>query len=601
MLLVLHICSGLQPGPAAFLPMAGVARSCAPLCCADKQLQTARRETVAAEEEVEKVYASMKAGTSPGDDAAAVRQLHEARARLAELRMEEARRACEARLQRCSGGEAAAEALEDLRYSGVAPDSMCHRRALAACGGEVGAACHLSSRAEGLAEEAQWAQLIFSEAGADGCAGPIELALALRPCALSRRWDVASDLLLAGQVDPQEASHLLYQSLLQQLDGVAPLEAQARADAMLAERLLTALPFPQWDPSRLVLKMGGLPPAAAGVVLSAALDDLCQAQAAAGPQQSLIGSGLTVELSLADPACMPDLGAEGGSLMSGGVGEAAATFWSARGEVLGDRLLPDSLCLSLKQAVACALEAAGVVSSDVSEGRVVAGRRSCLVQVQRRSLEGWVLDRCLRLWQGQVVRTEFERRQAEAQQARAAAAAAAITERRQNRWERKNRAALDQYHQEARNERSSVAVALDNIGFDAARKAKLRGRAKTGSAPPATFEDPTGGEVEALQGRAPHISQPSRGEWDAILADSAALVEEVAGIGPKRAEKLRAEGIVTASQLALLDDGGVQRLASRSGIPIGVLSVCMRDARQLIKAATAKKVGKASNGGEEHS
>jgi len=203
------------------------------------------------------------------------------------------------------------------------------------------------------------------------------------------------------------------------------LEAQARADAMLAERLLTALPFPQWDPSRLVLKMGGLPPAAAGVVLSAALDDLCQAQAAAGPQQSLIGSGLTVELSLADPACMPDLGAEGGSLMSGGVGEAAATFWSARGEVLGDRLLPDSLCLSLKQAVACALEAAGVVSSDVSEGRVVAGRRSCLVQVQRRSLEGWVLDRCLRLWQGQVVRTEFERRQAEAQQARAAAAAAA--------------------------------------------------------------------------------------------------------------------------------------------------------------------------------
>jgi predicted flap endonuclease-1-like 5' DNA nuclease len=675
-------------------------------------LRTARGETAAAEQEVERMYASMKAGASLGEDVAAVRHLQAARARLAELRVEEARRACEARLHGCSGGEAAAEILEALRGGGVTPDAMCFRRALAACGGEVHAACHsskngLAHRSEkglssktSLTEEAQWAQLIYSEAEATNCAGPIELALALRPCVLSRRWDVASDLLLAGSVylqhaalrtssdnrleaalpalltnsldpteaallagpiDPQEATCLLHQSLLQQLDGAAPSEAQARADAMLAECLLPTLQFPKWEPSRLVLKIGAFPPAAVGVLLSAALDNLCQAQETAGPLQTLIGSNLLIELSLAGPAgqhqtlinsglsvdsppagpagmpgagvmsdadVMPNAGAEGESRMNGGVGETAAAFWRERGEVLGDRLLPDSHCASLKGAVTSSLVAAGMAMTGVSEGRMVTGRRSCYVQVRRRSLEGWVLDRCLRLWQGEVVTTELQRRIAEAEEARAAAASASAAERRQSKWERKNWAAMDTYNQDASNERSSFAVALDGIVADAARKAAERRRGRTGPGRPAVAEgeaagggkgkaqrtasgegksagangkaprgraaEPAGGEGRLPRGRASAKVQVQhlQDEWDALLADSAALVDEVTGIGPKRAKRLRAEGIVTASQLALLGEGEAVGIADRAGIPMGVLSACMREARQLVKATTAKGDGK---------
>jgi predicted flap endonuclease-1-like 5' DNA nuclease len=73
----------------------------------------------------------------------------------------------------------------------------------------------------------------------------------------------------------------------------------------------------------------------------------------------------------------------------------------------------------------------------------------------------------------------------------------------------------------------------------------------------------------------------------------------VAGIGPKRAERLRAEGILTARQLALLADADAERLAARSGIPMRVLSVCIRDARQLVKASSGHVVTNASKGGEE--
>ena len=75
-------------------------------------------------------------------------------------------------------------------------------------------------------------------------------------------------------------------------------------------------------------------------------------------------------------------------------------------------------------------------------------------------------------------------------------------------------------------------------------------------------------------------------EWSEVLAESAALVDELTGIGPKRANRLREAGITLASELAHLSERDSDRLAQKAGIQRAVLAAAIRDARRLLKVGS---------------
>ena len=183
------LCLSLRAAP---LGAAGGPRARVVACAggrAQARLCLAREQAAAAQQQLEQAYGET------GDGAAAVKQLKLARERLEELRLEEAVRECEVRLEETVGGEAAAEALEELRCAGVQPDQQCFRQALATCGGTVKAVRKLFDMPGGLAEQAQWGQLILSEMAEVCTVGPDETALAVRPSVLSARWDIALKVL----------------------------------------------------------------------------------------------------------------------------------------------------------------------------------------------------------------------------------------------------------------------------------------------------------------------------------------------------------------------------------------------------------------------
>lgn len=537
-------------------------------------MQAARAATAAAERDVEASYAAMKEGDAAGG---ALGRLQSAQATLAQRRVDEARRACESRLKQCQGGEAAAEALETLRSAGVDPDAACYRRGLAACGGEIAVARPALSTPEWLAEQAQWAQLLHGDMQSSSWTpGPAELSLALRPCVLSGRWDVASELLLTGEVSFEEAAFLLRFSLLRQVDGGAASPEQARVESRLAALFATELlEGHEWDGARLLLRVGALPPAAAAVLAGAALDDLCAAQERRGPQEAVVRSDLAIELSLA--AATPALALAHEGMLEGGVGESAATFWRAMGVDFGERAPPRHLADALRTEIVAALEAAGMAARDVGEPQIKLKSRSCTVGIKRGAVEGWVLERCMRLWQGEVLETELQRRQADLEEEKGAAKATATMERQQAKWRAKNEKVADSYYEAKRNERSAMAVVVDNAVLEVARKASKRAHGKVASeagpapATPAAF----------LSEPAPEEVVIAPAALQAGLRNSAALVGEVSGIGPKRAEKLQAAGIATARQLAGLSDGEAERVAVGAGIPLSTLATCIQNARRL--------------------
>ena len=224
---------------AAILAAAALPSARAPLfsaaaaACAEARLLASRAAAEEADAAVKAAYEAVRS------DKSAAPALQQAQQLLATLRHDEACRACEVSLLGCAGGESCAEALEALRAAGVSPDAACLRLALEA--GAAGAAA-----GGDVAEEAQWAVLHLEDLRGATRLAPRDVGLALRPCALAGRWDLAATALREAALlpGPEESELLLRASLHQHTHGLpsaaAGVTAATAAARREAEKLLAA-------------------------------------------------------------------------------------------------------------------------------------------------------------------------------------------------------------------------------------------------------------------------------------------------------------------------------------------------------------------------
>lgn len=214
------------------------------------------------EERISALFSELKAMPQGTSSATQVEQLNSAKAELEAVRFDEQRRECEEAITSAESPADAAERIDALACSGVAPDELCYMQALAAC-----------VRASDRAESVEWAVLLYEEAVATCGVGGGSTSLALRACVLGGASSAAAGVLsLGATVDAlPPATELEWAALLLPTDSTKPYgEAMAAIGVQLA-----AESERYWRAEKCELSLpSGLPAAVTVEVLAAAVDDV---------------------------------------------------------------------------------------------------------------------------------------------------------------------------------------------------------------------------------------------------------------------------------------------------------------------------------------
>ncbi len=450
------------------------------------------------------------------------------------------------------GGEAAADVLEELRSANIEPDAACYAAALAACGGRDGATAARLVSEDLHGQQGVWAQLLLEAGGGD-----VErYGLALRACALSAQWDMAESIYRLAEADgyaPAEAELLgLLCASARWQRRLRPTPALATLDATVARTLTLLGPHLLWERSSLTLVLRDMPPHAAAELVRAAISDVCEAQLDAGPATSVVSSPLSVRLQPSD--------AEDG-------------FWRVAADAAHELAVQASEAAQPAELYSEAFSSAvrRSLGESLAEGVVVdempGADAGCVLRLERAPLEKWVLQRCVRTWEGGELEAERLRRQDEAEAALALQAAREKLERSNDKWQRRNEAIVAEYQQLHNLGRTSMGAAIDSmlahVTSDVESGDAIKARSPSRAPPPS----------------APMSEKPPPNASSASSAGLGAALTAVKGVGPKRAAALATAGILTALELARLDDSQAVDVAARAGLPLSTVQVSVQNAR----------------------
>ena len=603
---------------------------------ATQKLSTVTAARLEAERAVATKFDALRAAPGSGS-AAMLDELRIAQASLSELRYEEQRRQCEEELSRSLGGAAAADTLDTLARAGVAPDEACYREALRACGadGETRAVTEGGSSED----PSEWAQLLFEEAVGAGCASPALATLALRACVFAKSptaltETLASAVRCGAAPPPRDLEWISLLTGFQDDRNAGDISGanDSAAHQKIAQHLASSPEYVAtcWEPRQMRLQLRlGLSTTIALALVAEVLQDVLHSQMAAGPARSTITGALNIQWVGFHTAR-----SRGPSLEDSewGHGQDADATWKAAlsasaGAVEWRALLDERLAAEAAHATAASV----AVALENRYGWQVVKEPAALpvLSLQQAGLETFVLAHCMQQWNRGVEELknaahqkeveESQRRQEEERGEKAAEERLRkLAERRQRSWARRNEAATKQQEQQRVEEKSSMAVAIDDMveqiatelwqeptggaavgkgargaasvglgGASSGKKraggASARSHAAGGAADlhagkdaMAPQEVPSGSADTGGQTGGEHVGRSTGGSADGD-------VSQVHGVGPKRALQLRAAGLATVGALAELSREHAEAVAKDArGLSSKTLWACREAAREMM-------------------